>query len=129
MARHILYQRDTRFVVLGLIHYALKHPVIDWNIIRRGDFVGIISVMLCLGALEVILEKGGEENWLESNMICVLAVISAVSFLIFMYAQLTHAQPLINIRLFRDYNFSCAILVLPCWASLSTVRYSWCRIT
>ncbi|MBE4976041.1 MULTISPECIES: MDR family MFS transporter [Serratia] len=95
----------------GLIHYALKHPVIDWNIIRRGDFVGIISVMLCLGALEVILEKGGEENWLESNMICVLAVISAVSFLIFMYAQLTHAQPLINIRLFRDYNFSCAILV------------------
>ncbi|MCG8155394.1 multidrug efflux MFS transporter [Brenneria goodwinii] len=95
----------------GAIHYALKYPAINWDIIRRGDFVGIFSVMLCLGTLEVILEKGGEEHWLESNMICVLAVISTISFIIFMYAQLTHPQPLINLRLFRDYNFSCAIVI------------------
>ncbi|NLU15428.1 MAG: multidrug efflux MFS transporter [Serratia liquefaciens] len=95
----------------GLIQYALKHPTINWNIIRHGDFVGIVSVMLCLGALEVILEKGGEENWLESNMICVLAITSGISFIIFMYSQLTHPHPLINLRLFRDYNFSCAIVI------------------
>ncbi|MFI8415592.1 MDR family MFS transporter [Serratia sp. NPDC078593] len=95
----------------GLIHYALKHPTINWNIIRHGDFIGIVFVMLFLGTLEVILEKGGQENWLESNMICVLAVISAISFIVFMYAQLTHPYPLINLRLFRDVNFSCAIMV------------------
>ncbi|MGL4486069.1 MAG: MDR family MFS transporter [Yersinia sp. (in: enterobacteria)] len=95
----------------GLIYYASKHPTINWSIIRHGDFVGIISVMLFLGALEVILEKGGTENWLESNMICVLAVISAISLMVFIYAQLTYRYPLININLFRDYRFSFALLI------------------
>ena len=52
-----------------LISQSIQHPKINWKIIRQGDFVGVISVMLFLGALEVILEKGREESWFDSNMI------------------------------------------------------------
>ncbi|MDE1476373.1 multidrug efflux MFS transporter [Xenorhabdus bovienii] len=94
-----------------LINYSLKHQSINWNIIRTGDFVGIISIMLCLGTLIVILEKGSTENWLESDMICVLAVISTISFIIFLYDQLTSRYPLINIKLFKDYYFSFFLII------------------
>ncbi|MDE1493023.1 hypothetical protein [Xenorhabdus bovienii] len=94
-----------------LINYSLKHQSINWNIIRTGDFVGIISIMLCLGTLIVILEKGSTENWLESDMICVLAVISTISFIIFLYDQLTSRYPLINIKLFKDYYFSFSLII------------------
>ena len=73
-----------------LIQRSMKHPIINWQIIRQGDFVGVVSVMMFLGTLEVILEKGGDENWFDSRMICVLAVLSAISFVIFVYDQIVH---------------------------------------
>ena len=47
-----------------LIQRSMKHPIIDWKIIRQGDYLGVVTVMVFLGTLEVILEKGGDENWL-----------------------------------------------------------------
>ena len=67
--------------------------------------------MMFLGTLEVILEKGGDENWFDSRMICVLAVLSDISFVIFVYDQIVHRNPLINIRLFKEYQYSYALLI------------------
>ncbi|NUW70256.1 MDR family MFS transporter [Vibrio coralliilyticus] len=98
-------------VAWALIQRSMKHPIINWQIIRQGDFVGVVSVMMFLGTLEVILEKGGDENWFDSRMICVLAVLSAISFVIFIYDQIVHRNPLINIRLFKEYQYSYALLI------------------
>ncbi|WP_199911712.1 DHA2 family efflux MFS transporter permease subunit [Dongshaea marina] len=96
---------------LGLIWYSMKHPKIDWKTLKNGDFIGIVSIMLCLGCLEVILEKGGDKNWFDSNMICVLALISGFTFLIFLYDQLASSNPLINVRLLKEYDFSYALVI------------------
>ncbi|MYM59060.1 DHA2 family efflux MFS transporter permease subunit [Vibrio sp. OCN044] len=94
-----------------LIQRSMKHPIIDWKIIRQGDYLGVVTVMVFLGTLEVILEKGGDENWFDSRMICILTLISAISFIVFVYDQVVCRHPLINIRLFRDQQYSHALLI------------------
>ncbi|CAM3924165.1 Multidrug export protein EmrB [Vibrio aerogenes CECT 7868] len=93
-------------ISMGLIAGSVTHPKVQWQVIRQGDFLGIATASLCLGCLEVVLEKGREEYWFDSTMICVLTFISAVTFLIFIYDQLVYEQPLVNIRLLKDYHFS-----------------------
>ncbi|KLU15848.1 DSBA oxidoreductase [Xenorhabdus sp. GDc328] len=94
-----------------LINYKRKRPPICWQVIRDGDFIGILTAMLWLGSLEVVLEEGRNLYWLDSNLICSLIVISIVAFLGFMYDQLVHPSPLINIRMFRDAAFSHACIM------------------
>ncbi|WJY13815.1 DHA2 family efflux MFS transporter permease subunit [Pectobacteriaceae bacterium CE90] len=98
-------------LAFGLISYGLKHPPIRWQVIRDGDYTGIVTGMLWLGTLEVILEEGRNKGWLESDLICTLAVISTLSFLWFLYDQLVHPRPLVNIRMFRDSAFAYATVI------------------
>ncbi|WP_067342891.1 DHA2 family efflux MFS transporter permease subunit [Marinomonas spartinae] len=94
-----------------LIYQSIQHPKVNWKIIRQGDFVGVISVMLFLGALEVILEKGREESWFDSNMICILSIVSFISFIVFIYDQIVSINPLVNIRLFKEFQYSYALII------------------
>ncbi|OTA14405.1 multidrug resistance translocase [Xenorhabdus vietnamensis] len=96
---------------LILINCSLKYQEINWNVIRTGDFVGIVSIMLCLGSLIVVLEKGSIVNWFESDMICILTIISTISLIIFIYDQFTYRYPLINIKLFKDFYFSFYLVI------------------
>nr|WP_284676478.1 DHA2 family efflux MFS transporter permease subunit [Vibrio sinus] len=94
-----------------LIYRSIKHPSIDWKILRKGDFLGVASVTLFLGCLEVILEKGQDKYWFQSTLICVLTVISVISFVVFLYDQLTCKNPLINMKLFKDYQYSFGLVI------------------
>lgn len=89
-----------------LIGYGRPRPPIRWEVIRSGDFIGIISAILWLGSLEVVLEEGRSLYWLDSTLICSLIAISVVAFAVFIYDQLVHPSPLINIRMFKDAAFS-----------------------
>ncbi|WP_338803447.1 DHA2 family efflux MFS transporter permease subunit [Xenorhabdus griffiniae] len=95
----------------SLINYGMKRPPIRWLVILDGDFIGILTAMLWLGSLEVVLEEGRSLHWLDSNLICSLIAISVVAFLGFIYDQLVHPSPLINIRMFRDAAFSHACIM------------------
>ncbi|WP_231853022.1 MDR family MFS transporter [Xenorhabdus poinarii] len=116
-----------------LISYSLKYQKINWNAIRTGDFVGVFSMMLCLGALIVVLEKGSMLNWFESDMICILTIISTIGLIVFIYNQFTYQYPLINIKLFRDFYFSFSLFIfsmfgLSIYGTLFLVSYYLTRV-
>ncbi|CAM3687528.1 DHA2 family efflux MFS transporter permease subunit [Xenorhabdus thuongxuanensis] len=118
---------------LVLINCSLKYQEINWNVIRKGDFIGIISIMLCLGSLIVVLEKGSILNWFESDIICILTAISTVGLIVFIYNQSTYRYPLINIRLFKDFYFSFSLVIffifgLAIYGTLFLVSYYLTRI-
>lgn len=89
-----------------LIAYGMQRPPVRWEVIRHGDFIGILTAMLWLGCLEVVLEEGRSLYWLDSTLICSLIALSAMAFVWFIYDQLVHPSPLINIRIFLDAAFS-----------------------
>ncbi|WP_299491649.1 DHA2 family efflux MFS transporter permease subunit [uncultured Shewanella sp.] len=98
-------------IAAGLIYQGMLFNKVRWEVIRAGDFIGIISVMLFLGSLEIILEKGGTDYWFQSALICYLTVVALISFVIFIYDQLHCEHPLINLAMFKDTHFSYCMVV------------------
>lgn len=79
------------------------------------DWLGFFLVALCLGSLEVVLDKGQQENWFESNFILVFATLSAVGFACLIPWELAQRRPVFDVRLFGNPQFA-----IPCLTMLVT---------
>ena len=78
----------------------------------RMDYVGLVTLVIGFGALQLVLDKGNEEDWFNSDFIVATAIVSAVALAIFLIWELTDDEPIVNLRLFRHRNFSAGTLVL-----------------
>ncbi len=78
----------------------------------RMDYVGLVTLILGVGSLQILLDKGNELDWFQSNFIVTLAIIAAISLSIFLIWELTDRDPIVNLRLFRHRNFAAGTLAL-----------------
>lgn len=76
------------------------------------DTIGFGLLVLWIGALQIVLDKGQTEDWFGSNLIVWLSVISAVTFVIFIIWELRVEQPIVNLRVFLDRNLTIGALLL-----------------
>jgi len=76
------------------------------------DYVGIGFLALCLGALQVVLDKGQEDDWFHSPLISTLAVTFPVALVLFVIWELTRAKPVMDLRMFRNRNFAVAAAMI-----------------
>ena len=67
----------------------------------RVDFVEIGLLAVGLGCLQGLLENGQEEDWFESKTIVLLAVVSAVSLILFVGRSLSSESPVVDLRVLR----------------------------
>jgi DHA2 family multidrug resistance protein len=72
---------------------------------RPIDGVGLAMLMLWVGSLQIMLDKGKELDWFNSSTIVALAIIVVVAFAVFVAWELTDAHPVVDIRLFARRNF------------------------
>ncbi len=78
----------------------------------RMDYVGLVTLILGVGSLQVLLDKGNELDWFQSGFIVALAIVSSISLAIFLIWELTDREPIVNLRLFRYRNFAAGTLAL-----------------
>jgi DHA2 family multidrug resistance protein len=76
------------------------------------DYVGLITLIIGVGALQVVLDKGNDLDWFESQFIIIGTVISVIFLAIFVIWELTDAHPVVNLRLFAFRNFRVGTAVL-----------------
>ncbi len=72
----------------------------------RVDFIGMGLLTLCLGFLQVVLDKGQEDDWFGSNLIAWSSAISLAAFLAVIWWELRIENPIVDLRLFRERNFA-----------------------
>jgi DHA2 family multidrug resistance protein len=70
------------------------------------DYIGLGLLALGLGALQVVLDKGQREDWLESHMILILTVVAASALVAAVVWEWKTEHPIIDLRLFRDRSFA-----------------------
>jgi DHA2 family multidrug resistance protein len=70
------------------------------------DYWGLILLVVGLGTLQVVLDKGQREDWFASSFIAIFAIIAVVSLVLLVLVERRHAHPIINLRLFRVVSFS-----------------------
>jgi DHA2 family multidrug resistance protein len=74
----------------------------------KVDFVGIILVALAFGCLEVVLDKGQRDDWLESNFIVTFLTVSLVALVGGIWWELREKDPVVDLTLLRERNFALA---------------------
>ena len=71
----------------------------------RFDYVGIALLVLGVGALQIMLDKGQELDWFASTFILTLAVLAVVGLVSLVVWEWFHKAPIVDVRLFRNLNF------------------------
>jgi len=78
----------------------------------RIDYIGISLLALGVGALQVLLDKGQEDDWFGSRFIFSLAIVSAVCLISLVVWEWRHKEPIIDVRMFKQFNFAAANLMM-----------------
>ncbi len=82
------------------------------------DYVGIVLLVIWVGSLQVMLDKGNELDWFGSPFIVGLAVTAVVAFAFFLVWELHDPHPIVDLTLFANRNFTLGLLTLSLGFSL-----------
>ncbi len=76
------------------------------------DYVGLALLVPGMGALQIVLDKGQEDDWFASTFITRLFILAAASLLAFVVWELRRADPIVDLRLLADRNFAVGNLLM-----------------
>ncbi len=103
--------------------------VITWFLVRRFvedppyisklkgagvklDYIGIAFLVVGVGALQILLDKGQEDDWFGSHFITTLIVLSAVCLIALVIWEWYQKAPIIDVRMFQNFNFGFSSLMM-----------------
>ncbi|HVY15463.1 MAG TPA: MDR family MFS transporter [Rhodopila sp.] len=92
-------------VMISLLWATLDPAPMKLNLLRQGDWPGIVTMAIGLACLQTVLEDGNKDDWFGSSYILRLSIIAAVSLSAFIVIELVVAKPLLNLRLLLRRNF------------------------
>src|SRR6476469_10021736 len=102
---------------IGLISLALvQWLVVEPEVLERErrerladgfkiDWQGFVLIAMTFGSVEVVIDRGQIEDWFHSTSIITFATIALCSFLFFIPWELTHSDPIVDIRLLCRRQF------------------------
>ena len=105
-------------VPVGILAFFLVRRFVEdpWHAKAKGllsiDYIGLSLVVLGLGALQVVLDKGQEDDWFDSQFIISFSLISAIALLAAIAWLLRQKDPIIDIRLLANRSFGMASLMM-----------------
>jgi MFS transporter, DHA2 family, multidrug resistance protein len=76
------------------------------------DYIGIGLLTLGIGALQVLLDKGQEDDWFGSRFITTLVVVATVCLISLVIWEWFHKEPIIDVRMFKNFNFASSSLMM-----------------
>jgi DHA2 family multidrug resistance protein len=100
-------------IPVGIISLLLVYRVIEdppWatrkaGVASRIDYIGISLLALGVGALQIMLDKGQEDDWFGSNFITTLAILAVVGLVSLVIWEWFTKDPIIDLRMYRNFNF------------------------
>jgi DHA2 family multidrug resistance protein len=78
----------------------------------KMDYVGLITLIIGVGALQIVLDKGNDEDWFNSTFIVATSIVAVLGLAVFLIWELTDKEPIVDLRLFRHRNFRMGTLSL-----------------
>jgi MFS transporter, DHA2 family, multidrug resistance protein len=76
------------------------------------DYVGIALLTVGIGSLQVVLDKGQEDDWFGSHFITTLIVLATVCLISLAIWEWFHKAPIIDVHMFKSFNFASSSLMM-----------------
>jgi DHA2 family multidrug resistance protein len=107
-------------IPIGILSLILTSRIVEdppyLNRLRKKivsvDGIGLGLLILTIGALQMMLDKGQEDDWFGSRFIVLCAVLAASGFVAFLYRELTAEHPIIDLSLYKKRNFAMTQIVM-----------------
>ena len=80
--------------------------------LKKLDYLGIGFLTIAMGGMQIMLDKGEENDWLGSNFIRVFAILFAVGMVGLIWREWLAKNPIIDIKLFKFKNFAICVLLM-----------------
>ncbi|MBO0710953.1 MAG: DHA2 family efflux MFS transporter permease subunit, partial [Acetobacteraceae bacterium] len=84
----------------------------EWRQSGGFDVIGFVLVATFLGALEVMLDRGLEDDWFSSPFIVGVALVCALAFVLMVPWEIRHPQPAVDVRMLATRQFGASFLVM-----------------
>jgi len=78
----------------------------------RIDIVGLILLVVWVGAFQTLLDEGRQLDWFASPLIVTLAIVAAIGFVAFLIWELTESEPIVDLRVFRHRGFTMSVVTI-----------------
>ena len=100
------------FAVLMAQAFVEDPPYIRQARVGSVDFLGFGFMSIWLGTLQIILDKGQQDDWFSSDWIRWFAFISLVCFVAFIVREFRTAHPIVNLHVLKNRNFAAGVLLM-----------------
>lgn len=109
--------------LISVVLHESAQPTVRTPHDARFDVIGFILIATFLSALEVVLDRGLEDDWFGSSFIVTSTVICASAFILMIPWALTRPNPIIDLRMLATRQFGACFLVM-----LATGAFCWRRL-
>src|SRR6476469_7524854 len=106
-------------VPVGIASLFLSHRLVEdppWVRARgrsiRIDYIGLGLIVVGLGALQVVLDKGQRDDWFGSTFICVMLALAVLAIAATIFWELRVEHPIVELRLLANRNFAVACVMM-----------------
>jgi DHA2 family multidrug resistance protein len=94
----------------------IRRFVFDPSYIRRAsariDYWGILLMVVGVGALQIALDQGQEEDWLASDWITTVLVVAALALIGLLIHELLARSPVIDLRIFKEPTYTTGVVLM-----------------
>ena len=77
---------------------------------ERVDYVGLLLLAAGIGTLQTMLERGERLDWFDSREVTILAIVSAVSLVAFVWHELRTAHPVVDLRILKSRQLAVGVV-------------------
>jgi MFS transporter, DHA2 family, multidrug resistance protein len=101
-------------VPVGILAVLLVHQLVEdppyLSRVKKGigrfDYIGFALLAVGVGALQIALDKGQEDDWFGSHFITTLIIIAVIGLVSMVIWEWFHKEPIVDVRLFKNFNFA-----------------------
>jgi len=92
--------------------YVEDSPFVKRSTGWRMDYVGFSLLVIWLATLQIVLDKGQQADWLAAEWLRWFVVVSAVSFVAFIWWEIKVKEPIVDLRVFGNRNFAVGVMLV-----------------
>ena len=79
---------------------------------RSIDYWGLGMLVVGIGALQYVLDKGQEDDWFASRTITILTIVAVVTIAALIYHELTTDEPVVDLRVFKARTYAVGVFLM-----------------
>jgi DHA2 family multidrug resistance protein len=100
------------FMGLVMTKLFIFDPAYIRRMVKRIDYLGIGFLAIGIAALQIVLDKGQEEDWFGSAWIRWLTVVAVIGLIAFIVRELMTSDPIVHLRVFRVRTYSSGVFLM-----------------